>query len=301
MVWAALAIFTIALGKAIYSPIARKHTQIHALDRQLTAQVHEQALAKRCETQLQQARSQCVSGDPTVALHQYQQWLLRRAEAQNEVTVSPGTILPEEPLGHRVKIELEGKADLGWIIRLVEDLESLPLLHRVSFLRIHADERHTRPSMDFALTIELLVCNGAETLAQWPEPIEQDEPYSLARYLSEHEPFTRGFKGEADVPILTAQKSEAPQPEPAPKVDPLATLGFVGTVTVSGNPMACVVDSRTQQELFVGIDSAFDYASYHGQVSQISADEIQLSQDNQTIHWQLGESLRDALKRASIP
>ncbi len=97
LVLAALAICSIAFGKALYSPIARKHTQIDALNRQLTSQVHEQALAKRCELQLQHARAQCVSGDPTVALHQYQQWLLRRAEAQKEVTVSPGTILPEEP------------------------------------------------------------------------------------------------------------------------------------------------------------------------------------------------------------
>ncbi len=199
-----------------------------------------------------------------------------------------------------MKIELEGKADLGWIIRLVEDLESLPLLHRVSFLRLHADERRTRQSMDFALTIELMVCNGAETLTHWPEPIEQNEPYALARYLSEHEPFTRGYQGEASVPILTAQKTEVAQPEPTPKVDALATLGFVGTVTVSGNPMACVVDSRTQQELFVGMNSAFDYGNYHGKVLQVSADEIELSQNDQVIRWQLGETLRDALKRASL-
>ena len=297
---AALAVFSIALFKAVYSPIAKKHTQIAALNRQLAAQTREQALAKRCESQLVTARTQCVSGDPTVALHQYQQWLLRRAESQKDVTVSPGTIVPEEPLGWRVKMELEGKADLGWIVRLVEDLESLPLLHRISFLRVNGNERRSRDAMDFAVTIDLLVCKGAETLAQWPDPIEQAEPYQLARHLSEHQPFTRGYKGDTTAPILTAQKTETSKPEPAPKIDPLATLGFVGTVTVSGVPMACVVDSRTQQELYVGPNSSFDFASYHGTVIEVTADRVELSQNNVTLDWQLGESLRDALKRASV-
>lgn len=300
LVMAALAITSFMLVNAIYSPIATKRNRIAAVERQLVSQRREQELAKRCELRLASARTQCISGDPTVALHQYQQWLLRRAESQKEVTVSPGTVVPDEPLGWRVKIELEGQADLGWIVRLVEDLDGLPLLHRIAYMRINANDRLLRESMEFAMTVEVLVCKGADTLASWPEPLEQREPYAFARYLAEHQPFQRGYQGEAAAPILTAQVKQEPNLEPVSNIDPLVSVGFVGTVIVSGNPMACVVDSRTKQEMFVGPNASFNYATYHGKVVRVSADELVIAQEDDLLHWQLGENLRDAIKRTSI-
>ncbi len=279
--------------------IANKWKRIAALERQQQSQEREAQLAKRCQERLVEAQAKCVSGDPAVVLHQYQQWLLRRAEEQKDVTVSPGTIIPEDPLGWRVKIELEGKAELAWTVQLIEDLESLPLLHRISFLRINKSERGNSDNADFAFTLEALVCKGAEALAQWPKPNSRDESHRLARLLAESEPFTRGYLGEVATPILTAQVAEQPAVPPTPKVDALSTLCFVGSVTINQQPMAWVVDSRTQQEMYVAPGGEFAFDTYRGTVANLQADQLTIHHADGTLEWQIGESLRAAIQRAS--
>jgi type II secretory pathway component PulM len=290
------AVMLINIGyRALWQPIVQKRQQLTALVSQINERQVLISQAKASAAELHETQSLCLSDDPAVVLHRYQQWLLKRSESLSQVTVSAGTITAEEPLGWRVKIDIEGTATLDWLTTFIDEAENTPLLHRISYLNIHREEKQNDGTIQFACSLEALVCHGAITMSEWPAAEMSPSSKSLASFLKSNRLFERGYTGEPQKQLVAKRPTEKSATPSSPPVDPLVTVKFVGSVVVNGQPLAWLVDSRTQRETFLALNSRLELPPIDGEILEISREYLRVRLPERELRWPLGDNLRVTL------
>ncbi len=290
------------ISTAFWQPLRSRYDQLTATQDKLQDVGMVVYRGERAKEYCDRLAKQSIAEDPSVVAHQYQQWLLKRTENLGEISVIPSPPVAEPSLGYRVPFQLEGDCPLEGLAELVDEINRIPLLHRITYLNIQREARanSTKDSVHFSLTLDALALKNAPLLDAFPRANAPAGELELKEFLVARKLFTQGYMGP---PPLVAEKPK-PKPKTVPSfvntqpiVDPLSTLKLVGSVELNGKPQAWLVDSRTRQELFASSSELLTFDTFKGNVSEISNDFIELQTDGRTIRWLMGQSLRAALQK----
>lgn len=239
-----------------------------------------------------------LSSDPAVVTHKYQQWLLERTRGIGEITVTPAAAVLEDSLGWRVPFQLEGDCELKELGDFLDEIERIPLLHRVTYLNVFRESRgRDRGGVHFEMSLEALAVSQAND-REFCEPEENRGRESLGDFLAQRRPFVRGYTGPKPPPsrVVSVPKSETPTPpREVPHVDPLKTLRLIGSVQFDSKPQAWLMDSRTRREFQLASGQALVFGSFQGRIGAITADAIELQHSGKTLRWPMGQTLRRVL------
>ncbi|HBE68853.1 MAG TPA: hypothetical protein DDW52_11965 [Planctomycetaceae bacterium] len=277
---------------AFISPLGDRRQTIAQLEDELAEIARVESASDQAEDYINRVAKHCIAGDPTVAAHRYRSWLLERAVSRN-IQVTPSTAERFNDVGWKFDIQIKGETDQEWIAGLVDDLNYLPLIHRIGFLSI---EPTKSDQCQFSLALEVIALDSASEMPNWPKCRSATE--SFLATLQDKAPLKRGYNGPP--PKLVAKKPrKAPTAENVadtpPRVDALASWKLVGLVTVNSTPQAWIVDSRSGAEKLVDLSQQFQLGGVRYRVTRGSSDSVYVILKDQRHRWYLGESLRDAL------
>ncbi len=286
------------IGTLVLNPIHERRERFRILSNKKSTLDGEETRWRILKASNEQVSKKCLSGDPAIVVHRYQEWLLHRTHSIDGVSIVPATPIVEGEIGWRISFNLEGTAPVKWIAEFVDEINRTPLNHRIRFLDLHQAERNSELDLDFSMTLEALAIHGVDNRDEWPVPLESQSGESLAHVIQSIQPFSRGYNGPPPAALVNIAKpndvSEVPE---TPKVDPLQTLRLVGSVVVNGVPQAWIVDSRTGREILLAQNQAFAFDSFKGIVKTIDRDFVDFASDEFATRWPLGATLRSVINQ----
>ncbi len=291
------------LGLLVLEPVRTRMQKMQALSAKLQDLQQELSRGERATQYCDAVRSKSVSETPAVVAHRYQQWLLTRTADLGTITVTPAAPTLEGAAGYRISFGVEGDCRLEDLAKLVNEICSTPLLHRISYLNVEPvrEGRNRSDEVHFSLTLESLALNGSETIEQIPAPVLAVGG-DLQSFLVVHRPFERGYNGPPPPKTISTTNKDGEEVAPVrPRVDPLTSVKLVGSVTVDGRQQAWVVDMRTQGEFTLGAEKVLELPKFSAIILSVDRDFIEIEVGATAVKWDMGTALRDALNRAAIP
>ena len=257
---------------------------------------------EHAQRNLKAIRNQSLPSEPATASMMYQGWLMDRVNDArlNEAVVTPGRAIAEEGVGHRIPFTVQATASLRQIGRFLDDFYSTQTLHRITFLKIDSQGQSASTTRKLTLTLEALALADAPVRESLPAPDRKashtpNRP-TLENYFARRDPFRRTVIEPARTPVVASTPSPAPVSKPTPKIDSLATMRLVASISKAGQREAWFFDTRTNKELIVTIGEDLNLTGFSGRVVGIDAESITLASQDQSHVTRLGQTLRESIK-----
>ena len=301
-----------SLTSVVLSPFADQTRTRDALRRKVANADRDLAKIELAQRSLRDANRQSLPPDPSVAATLYQNWLIELAHSSSltNAVITPGLPLFEDGLGHRLSMTLQADATAPQIALCLDRFHQMPLLHRISHATITETSGPTKEILRITLTCEALslatseprqtlLCeeddnNTGETApsaTSTPSTVKDTAASSLVTLFQTSRPFHR-LEPTPPKPAVTRPVAT----KPAPPVNPLSQIRFVGTWHNGTHQEAWFFDEARRLEFVVTEQSPLKIESLQGRLVKITSDHLHIEVAGQTHQLTLGQRLSQ-LKR----
>lgn len=289
-----------AVDTFVLKPVENTRTAVQAAvtrNRQLKMDFE---LVERAQKNLNAVQQQSLPADPSVASLMYQDWLMDQAGAAklSDAIVTPSRPIVEEGIGHRIPFTVQATATLRHIGQFLDVFYQTPILHRITFLTINNAGNATSSRRKLTISLEALALQNATHVESIPAavPAPPGSRPRLGDCFARHDPFRRINLAGPKRPLANTPPKKPAAAASAPPVDALQTIRLVASIWHDGRRQAWFYDSRTEQEIIVGVGQHLEVAEFSARVTNIDSDSITLASNQRTRVARLGETLRDSIR-----
>lgn len=311
-----------SLTSVVLSPFADQTRTRDALRRKVANADRELAKIELAQRSLRDANRQSLPPDPSVAATLYQNWLIELAHSSSltNAVITPGQPLLEEGLGHRLSMTLQADATAPQIALCLDRFHQLPLLHRISHATITETGGPTKETLRVSLTCEALALTTSEPRQTLLCEEDSNSTNEVTLTVASTSSMAKDNAAKDATPKDTVAKDTVtsslvtlfqtsrpfhrleptpPKPavtrpvatKPAPPVNPLSQIRFVGTWHNGTHQEAWFFDEARRREFVVTEQSPLKIESLQGRLVRITPDHLHIEVAGQTQHLKLGQRL----------
>lgn len=291
----------------VFDPISSREKKIKDLKSKISLLEKNQDITLEKQVAFRERKGQSLPADPSVASTLYQHWLIEELARAglNEISVVPGRGSSRLKDYTVVTMTMSARGHLGKMCDFLSRFQSVPLLHRISRIRINNSEATSQePDLEFTVVSEALSFADGEirtTLLPTEKdlsPVIASIDRSSLNSVVENNLFKKYRKPDAVVvqerPVVNV--GPPPMPPQPPPFDPTPHIFLVGSVGSGDKLVGWLYDRTENKKVDLIAGSKLDIAGIKGDVMSVHPDHVIFKTAEGTYRLELGHSLNKRIK-----